>query len=723
MSSLLSGIRFGNSEDTKKDKKKKEAKKNKKKDREPLPPKAPLEREEWMNMDFATERKREVKLTADEQRLADEEVKRQEEIASGKREPNTGLLYGLYDPKKPQQDTATSTTKATVGDGGASWKAKMLQRAKDRARETGQALEDIVRSQYGTDLATLEEQARGARVDAHLHYKRHHDSRNRRSDGNGGDKALIAKFNKRMERSGPKTSLSEGSSSQQADDDEPIDYSKLPDSEDESYQRKPRHREYRQKSRRSRSRSRDRSRKRDRSQERSRQSKQSSPKKKYKPEPVPVNKELEEEVKKRAAFLYGSLSAPRANPVSPPPIVNEPDPVAPTIEPVELPTLENGEVDLNKLAARALRAKMRGNLVAFEKFTKLLNEAERTQLHGSVAARSQVRAREPLRPEDMCTGSKKGKRTKMDDGQHLSVNDLVRNERSAKDIDDVHMKNILRLGTRYDHSDGKGASASGLDEEDRIDMRMYRDTKERLTENAYAQSSERAMLKSRIQWDTAMQKCSYCTQSDMFKKHLTVAMGEYVYLALPSSATIVPGQCIIAPLEHVPSITGVDESTIYEVEKFKSALRKMWQSQGHGVVFLETTMNPNKKRHTVIECVPIPLNLEGDIPLYFKQGLLECDEEWATHKKIIDTSEKGLQRSIPSQFAYFHVEWATGGYGHIIEDATQFPKDFGMDILAGILEVDPRRYGRYHASIDREKDRVEEFLVHWKSYNWTDQKD
>ncbi|OQR96455.1 hypothetical protein ACHHYP_15787 [Achlya hypogyna] len=752
MSSLLSGIRFGGSAGAdenddagrKKAKKhKKESKKHKKKEKHrddspsssPSPAPSQLKRDEWMSMDFDTG-PRNVQLSAEEQRKADEDAKRQEEIDSGKREPNTGLLYGLYDPKKPDQAGPSAVAAdASVGDGGASWKAKMLQRAKDRARETGQPLEEIVRTQYGMDLSTLEEQARGARMDAHLHYKRHRDPEKPRPSAQGGrDKALIAQYNQRQSRAGPTldTAPADG-------DDEAVDYSKLPDSDDDLRPRRkePRRQEPRRRSQdrhrdgnrdRSRDRSRDRRRRspspRKRSRSRSRRS--PSPQKKAKAAPRSVDPTLEEAAKQRAAFLYGALNAPRATPVEEPPAAEPPTTAEPPVVPDDLPRLESGAVDLNQLAARALRAKMRGDLAGFERFTAQLNLAERDELHGSVAAASAAprqRAQVPARPEDFKTGSKRGKRTAAPDGAHLSLEELVRNERLAADMDSVHAKNVLRLGTRYDHSDGKGASASGLDEEDVVDMRMYRDAKDRLTERAYAQTSERQMLKTRMQWDTAMQRCWHCMKSDAFKKHLLVAMGEYSYVALPSAATLVPGQCILAPMEHVASTTSADENTVAELARFKKALRNMWAKEGCAAVFLETTMDPSKKRHTIIECIPVPVAMEPDVPLYFKQGLLNADEEWSTHKKIIDTTEKGLHRSIPPQFAYFHVEWSSGGYGHIIEDAAQFPKDFGADILAGILEVDPRRYGRYIPSVDAEKGRVKDFLKMWQPFDWTQELD
>ena len=68
---------------------------------------------------------------------------------------------------------------------------------------------------------------------------------------------------------------------------------------------------------------------------------------------------------------------------------------------------------------------------------------------------------------------------------------------------------------------------------------------------------------------------------------------------------------------------------------------------------------------------------------FFKSALNEQAEEWGTHTKLLSTKGKTLRQTIPKKgFSYFHIEWDGGGFAQIIESNT-FPKDFGIDTIAG----------------------------------------
>lgn len=43
----------------------------------------------------------------------------------------------------------------------------------------------------------------------------------------------------------------------------------------------------------------------------------------------------------------------------------------------------------------------------------------------------------------------------------------------------------------------------------------------------------------------------------------------------------------------------------------------------------------------------MPKEVDEDAPLYFRQALLEADETWSTHEKIIDLSKKPFRSAIP----------------------------------------------------------------------------
>ncbi|CAM9665775.1 unnamed protein product [Choristocarpus tenellus] len=266
-----------------------------------------------------------------------------------------------------------------------------------------------------------------------------------------------------------------------------------------------------------------------------------------------------------------------------------------------------------------------------------------------------------------------------------------------------------------------------------------------------------------------------------FKKHLVLSLGEHTYLYLVTgSRRLSEGHCYIVPIRHAPASTACDEDVWREINLFKSSLRRMIAAppdstppdgaggcdgststrrnknqgkknkgnkglgEGGSVVFLETggKSGSSAARHCYIEAVPVPRSAALDSPMYFRQALMEAGEEWSTHKKIIkvDPNRGGVLRAVPKGFPYFQVEWDGGGYAHIIEgEENKFPRDFGVDTLAGVLGVDPpsfgrggRRKGRKGGSSVRggatgveggERVMVLDFLKKWKAFDWTAQLD
>ncbi|RLN26942.1 hypothetical protein BBJ28_00002476 [Nothophytophthora sp. Chile5] len=842
-----------------------------------------LDRDDWMSMPFLAAEVPAVEAAKTEAQLREEakHKKFQEEIDAGMREPVTGMVYGLYDPKNP--DAAPTVSSHLVrgdgpsdgekdaemksegeedlplfGDGGASWRAKMLKRAEDRARASGARVEDVVGERFGS-ISTLKESSRGsARVHAHLQYRRHRLD----DDGDGApqagrerrtlpigrdakDKTLLSSYSTRVQQSvtrnmeasdkrdaNDRRSKAHGGreateSKNEEEEEEPIDYSKLPDFEErhgkfsaagrDDQRQRNRSRGYegsRRTRKHSRSRSRSRNREKDskrprrsseRSRSRSRSRRSRSPgsrgansstnerssraerghdnekpkvekrtppqvhaameHKKKAPAPRVVDEAKEaaerEELERRNAFLYGGDRKPASSTATNVATAVQADVASSTstkdvaspsknqamVSPsTSVISKEEEKIDLNKLAARALRAQMMGKTALFRKLTEQLNELEAKGEQEKTAAsiphyEAISGALPPLEKEDMRFGSRKGKKKRVDPmevgGKDVatSLEELVREERMSSahvgqgNMDAIHARNIVRLGSRYKGTEVNAQNlSSGFDEEDQVDVKMLQEPGANLTRRAKAQRDHAVAINETKQWEGRTQKCQLCMKSPAFKKHLMLSLGEFTYLAVPSRPRLHPGHCVIAPIEHTCSVVQADEEVREEMTRFQSALTRMCEKQyGTSMVFMEQTSAPHRKQHTVIECIPVASELALDTPLYFKQELMQADEEWSTHKTIIDTGKGGVKSHVPPTFAYFHIEWRTregrGGYAHVIEDETRFPRDFGVNVVAGMLDVTPPKYGRHEGgnrrSFENEKQQVLAFLKDWEPFDWT----
>lgn len=236
-------------------------------------------------------------------------------------------------------------------------------------------------------------------------------------------------------------------------------------------------------------------------------------------------------------------------------------------------------------------------------------------------------------------------------------------------------------------------------------------------------AKERPTIQSYNRIQTQAERCQLCFDNVNRPKHLTMAIANFTYLALPPRRPLVDGHCYIVPMQHEGATRNVDDDTWEELRNFKKCLVRMFAEQKKEAIFLETAMHlARQKRHCVVECIPIPTSFAKDAPLYFKKAIDEAESEWSQHnaKRLIDTRTRGLRSSVPKNFPYFHVEFGmNGGYAHVIDDESKFKADFGRVVLEGMLEIEEEDFHAQALSRKDQEKLAKDFAKMWEPHDWT----
>ncbi|XP_026154827.1 CWF19-like protein 2 [Mastacembelus armatus] len=414
----------------------------------------------------------------------------------------------------------------------------------------------------------------------------------------------------------------------------------------------------------------------------------------------------------------------------------------------ELPLLS--EEEMNKLGSKLVKAEIMGNMAMVEKLKSQLAAAQRAkeshaarkQLQGS-AKSDQIPSRStedqevllfrtdhsgrawpvkaPSGPQEPHGGRRKkkpmethadGQRVRyFQDDDAVGLQEMVRREKmsSAQDQNALYSRMANKMmgktdGDNYTLDDMFVSSAAQQEGEGREEERM----------------KNRAIEESR-RLAASMEKCHYCFSSQELQKHLIVAIGSKVYLSLPAGVSMTEGHCLICPLQHHCSATGLDEDVWSEMQLFRRTLVRMFESMELDCVFMETYMNPRRKQHMVLECIPLPRELGDMAPIYFKKAIMECDEEWAMNKKIVDLSSKDIRKAVPRGLPYFAVDFGLqGGFAHVIENEQKFPYYFGKEVVGGMMDLEPRRWRKLiRENFDDQRKKVLQFAQWWKPYDCT----
>ncbi|KAK2587296.1 hypothetical protein KPH14_003018 [Odynerus spinipes] len=382
-------------------------------------------------------------------------------------------------------------------------------------------------------------------------------------------------------------------------------------------------------------------------------------------------------------------------------------------------TKSNGKEEMNKLGAKIIKAELMGDNELAERLKKQLEQAREhsTQMDKSateniILSRTDSKGvTRPLQPRCQSQESSNKSKKKKNVDTHISGERV----RYFGDDDKYSLHQLFQRekGRSVDDDDAafvKMASKS-MDMNDIFEEQIARvNTDSKLDDRDKAKA-----IKEHKRISKSLEGCSWCIESKNMLKHMIIAMDSHICLSLPTRISLVPGHCVLTPVQHIACQLQLDEDIWEKMKIFKQILIKMFMDKKQTPIFFEIYKNRHRFPHMQLECVPLPDESADLAPMYFKKALLECETEWAINKKIVDLQNKDLRRAIPNGLPYFMVQFGNnGGYAHVIEDERMFPTNFAEEIIGGILDLDHNLWRKpKKETFEQQREKVLEFTKMW----------
>lgn len=375
-------------------------------------------------------------------------------------------------------------------------------------------------------------------------------------------------------------------------------------------------------------------------------------------------------------------------------------------------------VNLNQLKSQILRLKLQGKTeeaAALQVQYDAVESGSNIKVLDSVEIRqNQLLDTHKTAPEDM------------------TIADMVREEKltaeNGRNRADREWADVL-VASR--------ASASGNAEDDNdelFDAAANVGRGPRRTHENQKTEKDKALERTRAH-NLLVDRCPLCldsTAANPGSKPQPVSIASRTYLAPAPAPALVPHTMAIVPLAHeARNLTALDADDWEEIRNYMKCLIRYWNAESRGrtsVVFYENAVfsqgESGARSHPALFAVPVPTDLleSSVIPGAFRAAFESADEEWSTHRKVIDSSRVpgGFRATFAKEAPYFHV-WFTinGGLGHIVE-GDQWPRHdlFAREVLGGVLGTDIaviKRRTRWTNVVDTE------FEKKFAKFDWVDQ--
>lgn len=206
------------------------------------------------------------------------------------------------------------------------------------------------------------------------------------------------------------------------------------------------------------------------------------------------------------------------------------------------------------------------------------------------------------------------------------------------------------------------------------------------------------------------EKCWFCLSSGDVEKHLIISIGENFYIAL-AKGPVNNFHALILPVDHVQSSANLSEEHFQELELFKRALKKFYESKNMCAVFFERNY---KSSHMQVNAIGIDKDVEWQLKQTFTEKSEEFSLTFETIPKLMSSKD------LPERSPYFVIELPSNET-LITRQMNRFPINFGRDFLCAetILNAEDRIDWR-NCQLPRgiEEDLVRNFRVGYKDFDF-----
>ncbi|KAF4677844.1 hypothetical protein FOZ62_027945, partial [Perkinsus olseni] len=417
-----------------------------------------------------------------------------------------------------------------------------------------------------------------------------------------------------------------------------------------------------------------------------------------------------------------------------------------------------GSLDANELSAAAMRAMLAGDMAEYERLNSLM--ATKTVVVDEQQGQGALGSAKPSRAKMLSV------REDSKDEDSMDVSELLRQERASRGVKsgeyDRHLAENIRKNKRFQGSAEEdeyfGATevgGGGENPEQSMPAELMKEKKRKYRGTGWVSEDKRRKDErdERRAARRTQRECDLCMENSSWSRNREdklIAVSPRVYICMANyKSTLLRGQFILVPQNHCASLRTADEETAEEIRNYQKCLAHFYATMDPPCVpvFIETVKSPPQNddvmallgggAHTTMQCFPVPQDRIKELESYFRQGMSLAGDTWSNQPKIVeckgrsDVSSSGIPPSSP----YMHVDFGLQvGLVHIIDKAKEFRWDYGLQTIAGMLEIDklslvhydqPGAGGEQNAvpgllntCIVRYEEDVKAFRESFKAYDW-----